>query len=367
MSIPQDLLGQHLPFEDQPSREPTMSEPSVFVEETCLGAIISVMAQLNRRNGVLDQISADHSTSFLSLSITREGNFFSLTHEGNKFARLNKQLCTGLSKATSNRQVRLQAYIAHKDAILAVQKENDQPLLPIEINIYGSLNDADDVGAKLSKSRIFLQPPRYGREERRYMNPHVLRFEGQPNDESLPYSTLFDAEEIHSSDSSSDESLSGDGDEIEMDDMFGFQLQHISQTNVPVDRRIKSNLLQHQKEAIGFISQRENGQRLEHSLWNYNDTDEDEPFYQHVFIGERRTKPQEASGGILADEMGLGKSLVTLSVIAGSLDEAEKFTGGQEQSELPQKKNRTQATLIVVPSTLLIDNWINEIRKQVSY
>lgn len=75
--------------------------------------------------------------------------------------------------------------------------------------------------------------------------------------------------------------------------------------------------------------------------------------YQHVFNGERRAKPQEASGGILADEMGLGKSLVTLSVITGSLDEAEKFAGrqGQEQSDISQKKNPTQATLIVVPST----------------
>lgn len=73
--------------------------------------------------------------------------------------------------------------------------------------------------------------------------------------------------------------------------------------------------------------------------------------YQHVFNGERRAKPQEASGGILADEMGLGKSLVTLAVIAGSLDEAERFAGRQEQSDVSQKKNLTQATLIVVPST----------------
>lgn len=35
--------------------------------------------------------------------------------------------------------------------------------------------------------------------------------------------------------------------------------------------------IRHQKEAIGFISQREHGQTLEHSLWDYNETDEDEP------------------------------------------------------------------------------------------
>ncbi|KAJ5501630.1 Helicase C-terminal [Penicillium expansum] len=223
--------------------------------------------------------------------------------------------------------------------MLAVQRKYGERLLPIEINVYTPINDADNVGAKLSKSHIFLQPLRYGLGDRRYINPHVLRFEGQPNDESIHYSTIPDSEEIDPSHSSRDETLSDDVDGIDMDDMFGPQLQHIFQTNVPVDRRIKSDLLQHQKEAIGFISQLfEAGIDAGYS-------------YQHVFNGERRAKPQEASGGILADEMGLGKSLMTLAVIAGSLDEAERFAGRQEQSDVSQKKNLTQATLIVVPST----------------
>ncbi|KAJ5870881.1 SNF2 family N-terminal domain-containing protein [Penicillium solitum] len=364
MSIPQDSLGQNSPFQTEPSSGITISETSVFDEEICLGAIIGITAQLDRDDALIRRL-ADHDTPFLCFSVLKEGNFFLLEHEEEKFARLNKQLCTGLSKATSNQQIRLQAYIIREDAMLAVQKKYGERLLPIEINVYAPLNDVDDVGAKLSKSHIFLQPLRYGLEEKRYMNPHVLRFEGQPNDDSLHYSTIPDSEEIDPTHSSSDEGLSDDVDEIDMDDMFGVQLQHIFQANVPIDRRIKTDLLQHQKEAIGFISQREHGQTLEHNLWDYNDTDEDEPFYQHVFNGERRAKPQEASGGILADEMGLGKSLVTLSVIAGSLNKAEKFAGrqGQEQSDISQKKNPTQATLIVVPSTLLIDNWVNEIRK----
>lgn len=187
---------------------------------------------------------ADHGTPFLCFSVLKEGNFFLLKHEEDKFARLNKQLCTSLSKATSNQQIRLQAYITREDAMLAVQKKYGERLLPIEINVYAPLNDVDDVGAKLSKSHIFLQPLRYGLEERRYMNPHVLRFEGQPNDDSLHYYTIPDSEEIDPNHSSSDESLSDDVDEIDMDDMFGVQLQHIFQANVPIDRRIKSDLLQ---------------------------------------------------------------------------------------------------------------------------
>lgn len=128
--------------------------------------------------------------------------------------------------------------------MLAVQRKYSERLLPIEINVYTPINDVDNVGAKLSKSHIFLQPLRYGLGDRRYMNPHVLRFEGQPNDESIHYSTIPDSEEIDPSHSSRDETLSDDVDGIDMDDMFGPQLQHIFQTNVPVDRRIKSDLLQ---------------------------------------------------------------------------------------------------------------------------
>jgi SNF2 family DNA or RNA helicase len=61
--------------------------------------------------------------------------------------------------------------------------------------------------------------------------------------------------------------------------------------------------------------------------------------------------PEEARGGILADEMGLGKSLVILSVIAGSLDQAEKFASRQEDMDSPQKMIPSQATLILAPST----------------
>jgi hypothetical protein len=86
----------------------------------------------------------------------------------------------------------------------------------------------------------------------------------------------------------------------------------------------------------------------------------------------------------VADEMGLGKSLVILSVIAGSLDEARRF-GAQKTPQ--QTRTPSKATLIIVPSTcklthtritpyetesssepllmcaVLIDNWIKEIQR----
>ncbi|KAF1995033.1 hypothetical protein P154DRAFT_475038 [Amniculicola lignicola CBS 123094] len=63
--------------------------------------------------------------------------------------------------------------------------------------------------------------------------------------------------------------------------------------------------------------------------------------------------------------MGLGKSLVMISTIAGSLDRAEFFrdAGSQSFAASPSQKVRTKATLVVAPSSLLIDSWVDEIRK----
>ncbi|EAU37995.1 predicted protein [Aspergillus terreus NIH2624] len=122
----------------------------------------------------------------------------------------------------------------------------------------------------------------------------------------------------------------------------------------------------HQKEAIDFVFQREKGQvPSQLSLWKYNDRDMDEPFYQHVFSGAKRRQPDEANGGIIADEMGLGKSLVILSTIAGSLDRAEEFVASQNQllSTGPPRTYPSRATLIIAPSSLLINNWIEEVYK----
>ncbi|KAH0444748.1 DNA repair protein rad5 [Colletotrichum camelliae] len=71
--------------------------------------------------------------------------------------------------------------------------------------------------------------------------------------------------------------------------------------------------------------------------------------------------------------MGLGKSLVILSAIAGSLNRAAAFSSrakprhrrSDELSDEQQDRSPTGATLIVVPSSLLIDNWIEEIRKHI--
>ncbi|KAG5801390.1 hypothetical protein H9Q74_009290 [Fusarium xylarioides] len=177
--------------------------------------------------------------------------------------------------------------------------------------------------------------------------------EGYPDQASIETLVLSPPKVVEASDRASDQEPQVDSADA-VDEILGSLSYHNLRDGIQVDSRVKSALFPYQKEAIDFILKRETGDiPSDLSLWKYNSTDADEPFYQHVFSGAKRPRQEEAEGGILADDMGLGKSLVILSTIAGSLDRANAF-GDSNQ--------RTAATLIVVSSTLLIDNWVEQIQ-----
>jgi SWI/SNF-related matrix-associated actin-dependent regulator of chromatin subfamily A3 len=60
----------------------------------------------------------------------------------------------------------------------------------------------------------------------------------------------------------------------------------------------------------------------------------------------------EATGGIIADDMGLGKSIITLSIVAGSIDRALSFASQSSTGESnPSNGHTSKATLVVAPSS----------------
>ncbi|EXK49760.1 hypothetical protein FOMG_02243 [Fusarium oxysporum f. sp. melonis 26406] len=225
--------------------------------------------------------------------------------------------------------------------------------LPIELNIYGRREDAESVGRTLSKAGTYLQFPRCGLEGVEYYNPHFFRMEGYPEQASIETLVLCPPDTAEDRDRASDQEPQVNNTDA-VDEILGSLSYHNLRDGIQVDSRIKSALFPYQKEAIDFICKRETGEvPSELSLWKYNSIDADEPFYQHVFSGAKRPEQEEVEGGILADEMGLGKSLVILSTIAGSLDRANAFVNSNQ---------RSGATMIVVSSTLLIDNWVEQIQ-----
>ncbi|KAI3335700.1 SNF2 family N-terminal domain-containing protein [Ustulina deusta] len=335
-------------------------------ENTCFGSIIDVKVQLcimnrpNRRN-------TWHDSSVCSFDVAQEGDYFALKHGGSTFGRLNKGLCRHLRDLVSKQQVCIQAFVSTNDWDTAMsswsRRTTTYPLA--EINIYGARASAEEVGSILSKYRLFLQMPQHGLDNVEYYNPHILRIEGYSQLASFEQPREFTKDASETS-GSSEEREARSNDTTVVDSILDSLSHHNVLQEISIVPDIRSTLLPHQKEAVDFIFRRETEQiSSDLSLWKFNDVDADEPFYQHVFSGAKRPERAEARGGIIADEMGLGKSLVMLSTIAGSLDRAKDFVAAENRqlSSQPLKKIASGATLILAPSSLLIDNWVDEIRK----
>ncbi|CVK84371.1 uncharacterized protein FPRN_01930 [Fusarium proliferatum] len=288
-------------------------------------------------------------------AVVQQGQYFSLAYNELIFARLSKGLCTLLLSLVSQHQLCVLAYVPNEASVLGADSWDmlAGSKLPIELNIYGYRGDADAIGRTLSKAGAYLQFPRSGLHGVEYYNPHFFRMEGYPEQASIETLLLSPPEVVEARDLVPDEEPQADNADA-VDEILGSLSYHNLRDGIQVDSRIKSALFPYQREAIDFILKRETGDiPSELSLWKYNSTDADEPFYQHVFSGAKRPSQEEAEGGILADDMGLGKSLVILSTIAGSLDRANAFA---------ESNQRSAATLIVVSSTLLIDNWVEQIQ-----
>ncbi|KAF5254485.1 hypothetical protein FANTH_743 [Fusarium anthophilum] len=292
------------------------------VMNTCFGCVIGESAQLSC--SPLEHQLFPYQSS-LPFAIVQQGEYFSLEHRGFAFARLT--------------------YVPSEACVLVANASDIRAgsELPIELNIYGSREDAEAIGQTLSKAGTYLQFPRYGLAGVEYYNPHFFRMEGYPDQASIETLVLLPPKVVETRDWASGQEPQVDNADA-VDEILGSLSYHNLRDGIHVDSRIKSVLFPYQKEAIDFILKRETGDiPSELSLWKYNSKDADEPFYQHLFSGAKRPNQEEAEGGILADDMGLGKSLVILSTIAGSLDRANAFVDSSQ---------RSAATLIVVSSTL---------------
>ncbi|CAK8543053.1 unnamed protein product [Lathyrus sativus] len=119
----------------------------------------------------------------------------------------------------------------------------------------------------------------------------------------------------------------------------------------PPSNIIKSELLQHQKEALGWLFHRESSEDLP-QFW-----EEKEGSFVNVLTNyQTNTRPEPLRGGIFADGMGLGKTLTLLSLIAY---DKMKMKGGKKRG---RNVVETNATLIVCPPSV-ISTWITQLEE----
>ncbi|RYP19481.1 hypothetical protein DL765_003321 [Monosporascus sp. GIB2] len=264
--------------------------------------------------------------------------------------------------------VQLQAYTEPetlKHALASYTLANPA-IVSVDLNIYGERHDATDVGRVLSSHGLFLQQPVHKPQSATYYCPHFLHVQevlGQSVTET-PWFELCRPQQLLSEQQNGPRAPEHLVDaHAEPASIFNSLSQHAYLHKRAADKGIKTTLKDHQMEAIDFMLRRETGALpSDLMLWNEMENENGEIIYQHIITGTRRARPAEAQGGILADEMGLGKTIVTLSVISSTLDGALKFASEQSTANSTEERRRSRATLVIAPSSLLLDNWVDEIR-----
>ncbi|RSL99878.1 hypothetical protein CDV31_012012 [Fusarium ambrosium] len=246
------------------------------------------------------------------------------------------------------------------DVIDKANKPGDA-IVKVNIDVYGPRSSSSTVGKDLSQAKLWLQKSDTMAEGYEYDNPHFLRIDIDRS-EDMPVQAV---QQVVSNSATRKQTR---------EEQLRKMVEEVYKTvgsNRDVDRveggdRVTRELLDHQKEALGFMLERESGRIANrYRLWSDIVHDDGTVEYQHKITRKRQYRePDEKGGGILADEMGMGKSLSILALVMKTLDQGQEWAKEKNEEHKDKKSiNYSRSTLVVVSAALLIDNWVNEIRK----
>ncbi|KAG8528534.1 uncharacterized protein KY384_007452 [Bacidia gigantensis] len=281
------------------------------------------------------------------------------------FGTVDARASVGLARIMDSQvpKFRTQARLnARKRNHYELQGQDCSEMLDMVIILYGPKNKAESIGKWLSQKQIYLRTPHNWDHGLELCNPHA------PPVQALPR-TSNNVSHVGGSNSGF---VTRTVEEIRSDvtGMFDSLQQSEDLAEVDPDPRITTELMSHQKQGLYFLQNKEKertfGDKDEenNSLWRLRYKPNGTRSYYHVITGhEERQKPPEVRGGILADMMGLGKTLSILSLVVGSLDNAEEWAKqivSETDGEKPLVRN-SRTTLLVAPLSTLA-NWEDQIR-----
>ncbi|KAK6080211.1 SNF2 family domain-containing protein [Seiridium cupressi] len=278
---------------------------------------------------------------------------------------MNRKTASDFMSCSFLEQLRLEVHVNKSalDGIIAQYEAGTSGVcFVIDINIFGSESLGQTVGEQLSRYRLFLQHPDHLQEGIKYQNPQYLASSG----------LLLQTDEM----SLRGVDISGYAD-LEDPEDFVFENQlwalmdslhrpsHLDRVVINTDC-ITTNLMEHQRDVVDFLLARETESTSSNgTLWK-EELDGGRKLFRHAITGSKSPSPIDALGGILADDMGLGKTLSMIASIATSLARARDYVATGRTNVSNRNLIPTPATLVVVPSALILDGWVDEIQKHVA-
>ncbi|KAL4918898.1 SNF2 family N-terminal domain-containing protein [Aspergillus aurantiobrunneus] len=349
----------------------TEFDPGELGVQICYGMVLRERVRLLGKGQALQdkfaKLREDNPAWIPCFGVQRSdenGELFLSLPDGTSFGYLSEKMVEALENLIGRPRFELEAYTQLAEVIDAIRRAGKaaDAKFRVNINVYGLESDRDQVGRELSRSGLFLQVPDVFRANVRYDNPHMLRLDGM--DETDTDTEEEDAAEVEP-EGEEVEVLSerdGDFDEI-MAEVFGSLRRQEGLNRLEGGENLNGRLYPHQEEALDFMTQRETGYiEDEYRLWQPKMIDGSQVYCHVITNTQQREEPDESGGGILADEMGMGKSLTMLVLIGKTIKEARQWV--EYRKGLPDAalaETPCQATLVVVPSRVLINTWMREI------
>ncbi|PMD50139.1 uncharacterized protein K444DRAFT_546687 [Hyaloscypha bicolor E] len=223
------------------------------------------------------------------------------------------------------------------------------------IIIYGSACLCEDVGSFFQDHDIYLQDPRGCELDVRYCNPHRLS-----------------SMDLGSCPMTSKLGLQGDPigafnleEAPQQPDILAILDSQEDLLEAPQPDAILADLERHQKQALTFMLQREqgwafNGQTPD--IWEMKKTSQGYCFINRISGAYQTEEPPQFFGGIIADPMGLGKTLSMIALIATDLKGYRYGDFVMHSSIGEDLSNMT--TLVIVPPPVL-DSWEEQLSQHV--
>ncbi|KAH0491045.1 hypothetical protein TgHK011_002491 [Trichoderma gracile] len=326
------------------------------VDVKLVGEMQTIHSRLNASEAVYGRFSIQ----------TRDNHVVLRFHDADKdFGYLRSAVGSTLSPLLAKRGLEFEpvALVSELLRVIGHASKASDAIVKIDINIYGPPSAGTEIGDALSEGKLWLQKSGHMRGGIVYDNPHFLRIKtnGIQPQPTEPVRRLASA------------GLTNRRNREERLRKLVEEVYSSLNRNRQVDAadagdRVAQKLLRHQEEALGFMLERESGHINEkYCLWEPIELEDGREGFRHRITRAKirnGIRPNERGGGILADEMGMGKSLSILALVMRLLDDGR--TWAQEQENNPRVDGaikRSRSTLVIVPSALLVLNWVNEIEK----